>query len=1032
MPPTSSAFDIYHKYRSRSLNFRHFANPPAVYRGAPFWSWNTFIRIPQLRRQIDQFAQMGFGGFHIHSRVGLADEYLGRKYMEAVRVCTEHAQRRGMLNWLYDEDRWPSGFAGGLVTRDPRFRMKYLRWTPFPYGSVPHLGRSESGCLLGRFAVILRNGWLADYRRLDARDTPPADSRLWYAYLETADPTPRYNHQTNVDTFNRQAIERFIEVTHERFKAVVGDAFGDTIPAIFTDEPQFQKKQRLQHPDDLEDVLLPWTDDFADTYRAAYGQDIEAFLPELIWELPNGRASLVRYRYHDHTAERFASAFGDTLARWCRRNGIALTGHMLAESDLHGQTRGGGEVMRAMRSFHIPGIDILCDRIEFITAKQAQSLAHQNGCPGVLSELYGVTGWDFDFAGFKRQGDWQTAMGVTVRVPHLAWVSMAGEAKRDYPPAIGYQSPWYSHYALVEDHFARVNAIMTRGTPLIRVGMIHPIESSWLTYGVISQTCRDTQELEVSFKTITNWLAFGLIDFNYIAESNLAKQSAEQRGKRFQVGKMRYDAVIVPPMRTIRQTTLNRLQRFSEAGGKVIFVGKAPSLVDAKPSTAAQRLARHCTTLPFSERALLEELASLREVSAELASGTASATLLHQIRVDGRQRHFFFCNIDRDKPQPNTLLRFTGRWDATLRDTATGTSRRLPAHDDPDKPGSTLLRWDFPAHGHLLVTLTPRQKARPLPARPATQPVWREINRLEDPVPVTLSEPNVLLLDQAQWRLEGQTRWQPAEELLRIDNIVRQRLGLPRRGGGMAQPWTDIDPDPVVSRLQLRFIIQSDVTVPSPQLALENAAATHIELDDRRVPSRITGWWVDEAIQTVRLPRLSSGRHELVLTLPLSRKMDVEWCYLLGDFGVTLAGRHARLIAPVRKLAFGDWTTQGLPFYVGNVTYHCRLTTTGEPVRLEVPHFRNPLLTVALNGRSAGTIAFAPFHLELSPRKGRHRLDITAFGHRANAFGPVHHTDDNLRWIGPDAWRSRGPHWTYGYRLKRMGILDAPIISARE
>src|SRR5690606_15996423 len=116
-------------------------------------------------------------------------------------------------------------------------------------------------------------------------------------------------------------------------------------------------------PDDLADVLIAWTDDFAETYAAAYGQRIEDHLPELFWELPEGQASVVRYRYHDHTAERFASAFCDVMARWCSRNGIAQTGHMLAEAELHSQTRGCGEVMRAMRSFQLPGIDILCDNI---------------------------------------------------------------------------------------------------------------------------------------------------------------------------------------------------------------------------------------------------------------------------------------------------------------------------------------------------------------------------------------------------------------------------------------------------------------------------------------------------------------------------------------------------------------------------------------------------------------------------------------------------------------------------------------------
>ena len=180
------------------------------------------------------------------------------------------------------------------------------------------------------------------------------------------------------------------------------------------------------------------------------------------------------------------------------------------------------------------------------------------------------------------------------------------------------------------------------------------------------------------------------------------------------------------------------------------------------------------------------------------------------------------------------------------------------------------------------------------------------------------------------------------------------------------------------------------------------------------------------------MPTFPAGDHELILTIPFTRTTDPEWCYLLCNFGVAVAGRHARIIAPVRTLAFGDWTHQGLPFYAGNVTYHC--TVEGEGTRemlIEAAKFKNPLLSVNLDGQPAGKIAFAPFQLNLGVlAKGAHALDITAFGNRVNAFGPLHHTDENLKWVGPTAWRSTGSNWTYGYQFKRMGILVAPTIKA--
>jgi hypothetical protein len=100
----------------------------------------------------------------------------------------------------------------------------------------------------------------------------------------------------------------------------------------------------------------------------------------------------------------------------------------------------------------------------------------------MLSELYGVTGWDFDFRGHKFQGDWQAALGVNVRVPHLAWQTMKGEGKRDYPASISYQSPWALEYKRIEDHYARINTALTRGQSKPRVAVIHPVESYGMLY----------------------------------------------------------------------------------------------------------------------------------------------------------------------------------------------------------------------------------------------------------------------------------------------------------------------------------------------------------------------------------------------------------------------------------------------------------------------------------------------------------------------------------------------------------------------
>lgn len=1018
-----------------------FKEPLSIHRGTPFWSWNNKLDQEQLLRQIDGFKQMGMGGFHIHCRTGMGTEYLGEEFMSIVRVCVEKAAGQGLLVRLYDEDRWPSGFGGGLVTKNPDYRAKYLLFTRVPYGqdagqmaSVSNnLGsRAENGVLLARYEIVFYAGCLASYRRLEEGESSADNSQEWYAYLETSRPSAWYNNQTYGDTLNAEATKRFIEVTHEAYKKAVGDHFGKNIHSMFTDEPQFIHKTCFQSPDEQRDLFLPFTTDFLASYEMAYGQKLEDVLPEVFWELPDKKASVARYRYHDHVCERFATAYADVLGKWCEDHGIFLTGHMMEEPTLQSQTVALGEAMRSYRSFQLPGIDLLCDWREYTTAKQAQSASRQYGRSGVLSELYGVTNWDFDFVGHKGQGDWQAALGVTVRVHHLTWVSMEGEAKRDYPASIGYQSPWYKEYKLVEDHFSRLNAVLTRGNAVCRVGVIHPIESFWLCYGPQEQTALEREERETQFQDLTKWLLFGTIDFDFVCESLLPSQTPHQEGGQFHVGEMTYDAVMVPSMRTIRSTTLDRLETFSSAGGQVIFTGEIPSLMDAEPSSRPAELAQKSLRIDHTRGAILEALEPYREIDVRLQDTKPADTILTQLREENGTRYLFLCNTDRLKPRDKTRIRIRGSWKVTRLNTFDGTDTLVPSEF---KEGKTELEWSFAGCESLLLLLEPGWQAGGELVQP---PILKEYGRLESPVPVTLSEPNVLLLDQARWRWNDDA-WQPLEEILRLEHLVSAKLGLSLRSGeGVAQPWTDQAPAPIMGQVQIEFTIQSEVEVNDALLALENVANTQVTLDDVPVEKAVKGWWVDEAIQTIALPRVTQGTHRLVLTIDFSRKTQLEWSYLLGDFGVKIEGRSARLVAPVRTLGFGNWIAQGLPFYAGNVTYHCRLENQEAEMWLQVPKYKAPVLTVDYNGKRVGPIAFPPFELKL-PVPGTdpsQTLDITVYGNRVNAFGSVHNADETVVWAGsPGTYRTQGKDWAYEYQLKPMGILAAPIlktVSVRE
>ena len=150
---------LYPRNTENKLSDELFKNPGSEYRGTPFWAWNGRLSRQQLLDQIKIFKKMGLGGFHMHVRTGMDTPYLGEEFLEFVRFCIETAKQEGMLAWLYDEDRWPSGAAGGLVTKDRRYSARHLLFTPTSYGagglgemeeSRAEGTRQENGRLLGR------------------------------------------------------------------------------------------------------------------------------------------------------------------------------------------------------------------------------------------------------------------------------------------------------------------------------------------------------------------------------------------------------------------------------------------------------------------------------------------------------------------------------------------------------------------------------------------------------------------------------------------------------------------------------------------------------------------------------------------------------------------------------------------------------------------------------------------------------------------------------------------------------------------
>ncbi|MBQ7983467.1 MAG: hypothetical protein IJ302_07850, partial [Clostridia bacterium] len=721
-----------------------FKNPGAAWRGKPFWSWNGELREDEVRRQINVMKEMGLGGYFMHSRAGLITEYLGEDWFDLINAGADEGEKTGMEAWLYDEDRWPSGSAGGKVTVDPQYRMKSIVITEqsadtFAWDDeiiLCFLAKLDGIDMYAYVPVILNadiTAALADAQTC-AQDKPGAWRVLSFRIVPDA-PNSNYNGTTYIDTMSRKAPDRFIELTHEEYKKHCGDKLGTTIRGIFTDEPHRGcAMDNCAEHDGTITCSMCWTDDFFAEFEKRYGYDAQAVLPELFYRKNGERFAPIKHDWFDLADNLFLERFAAPINDWCIANGIDFTGHVLHEDSLTNQAVPHGSLMRFYEYMGAPGVDVLSEgNRSYWIVKQLSSAARQLGKKWLLSELYGCTGWQFNFKSHKCVGDWQALFGINLRCQHLSWYTMEGESKRDYPASILHQSTWYPYYNDVESYFARFGVFMTEGKPVCDVLVLNPIESvwsqsylGWASWIFPKADAADVLRLENNYTQLFHMLTGNHIDFDYGEEQMMEQHASLSRDADgtplLCIGEMSYRVVVISGMETIRPTTLQLLSDFAEMGGRIIFAGEPPAYVNAVPDGAPAAFAKqYGICIPFEGSALAAAIRgiSCAPIAVTLPDGTPAKDVFVQMRNYGDSAGFVLLNTDRDNAsQPLTVRIASAKalscecWD--LRDGKRYCADSMTTYAD----GCVCIRTALPAAGTQAFVLRTDKDAS-LPAYPA-------------------------------------------------------------------------------------------------------------------------------------------------------------------------------------------------------------------------------------------------------------------------------------------------------------------------
>ncbi|MBS7642857.1 MAG: glycosyl hydrolase [Candidatus Bathyarchaeia archaeon] len=981
-----------------------FKNPPSEFRGVPFWSLNDRLYPVEIKRQIDLLWDAGYGGAFFHAREGLATPFLGREWFDAFEAAIEEAESKGMYIWIYDELWWPSGFAGGMVPAiDPGYRAKAILMIP---GERAYDGSD----VIATFRCRVRGGLPIEYERVE-----PGEESGDYVYLTFV----RYTASTGetwfcgfsyVDLLDPNVVKKFIEIAYEPYAYRYSKNFGGVIPGIFTDEPNFSASRppRVRLPAVIPPrgprfpvVALPWTDKLPVIFKEKYGYDILDRLPELFLDI--GNYTETRYHFWKLVTSLFVESFSKQLYEWCEKHNLKFTGHYLAEDTLLSQITSIGAAMPHYEYQHTPGIDHLGMQIwrSLLTAKQVASVANQLGKNRVLCEAYGCLGNYPSFADRKWIGDWLYAMGVNLLNHHLVPYSMRGRRKRDYGLNIHWSQPWWRYNRVIEDYYARLSYILSRGYRPTKLLVIHPIGGAWSLYSPLNSS--KVVELDKVFERLLRMLLSIHMDFDLGDEILIEKYGRVADG-RFYVGMVGYEAVLIPPSPSLSSSIVRLLEEFVESGGLVLAVSPTPYMVDGKPSEAIGKLISRAKVLDRIDRNLLED--SLKDLRNVVIEGDPYGDVLSHLRIDGDSHILFIANSSRVR-EYDLKIRVDGLYTVELWDPFTGSIEAYPVEY---VEGKTLFKLNLPPIGSALFVLKPgstgsinTMRRCKLVSEIPIGGVWSVRRR----------NLNVLVLDYCRYSVGG--AWSDLMPLCRVQEAIAQ--------SGLG------------SKFKLRFEFQSEVDFIDRKayLVVEKGNEFRIEVNGIPIEDWSAGYWIDSSFLMADISRLvGRGINTIELEGVVGLEPELENIYVLGDFGIEVSAKGgSKIIEEPHEVELGDMTRKGYPFYVGELelTREFELDhVDGCSIHVKFDRLDAALALVYLNDTEVAKLILPPYEVDVTNyvRKGVNTVKVVLVGTLRNALGPLHHKLGDPDWVSPESFRDPA-NWTDEYMLKPFGVYGVKL-----
>lgn len=625
-----------------------------------------------LLEEIERMHSVGVRGFIIEARP--FPEFLEQPWWDTVSFILAEAKKRGLKVFIFDDIKFPSGFAAGRVRdKHPDYLKLYLRkecldaigpvtdaffllgsWVAGPEKIVRAVAAQVTAddCYFDASTAIDVTHLLDDNSNL-SWSVPPGRWKLFF-FISTQEGGEGHTREY-INPINPAAVRAYLDEVYEPHFTRFESYFGNTLEGFFSDEPRFGSAGSYESTLGNPSMVIPYSEKLLEHLADAWGSDFTVMLPSL-WHDGGLTTSRARFTYMDVVSDLYARHYTQQIGDWCRSHRVKYIGHVVEDNGAHTRLGyGTGHFFRAMVGHDWSGMDVVLHQLlperhtgkyatpfgtlgerEYCSdffywglTKLATSAGHldpkKNGI--TFCEAFGAYGWN---AGLKLM-TWMTnhfcVRGVNHFVPHA--FSPQEFPDVDCPPhfyARG-NNPQWRYFKIWADYTNRICHLLSGGRHIAPVAVVYHAEAEWMgDYDPFEKVVKLLSRRQIDCDVVP----FDLLqDPKTIVSANGALAIHDEV----------YHVLVVPYSRFLPHEFIVSLTDLAKRGLHVVFLEEMP----IPCCLSSESLENFSPTI--------DSIATLNVLSYEKLSPQIIAWDLHDISVSTQEndlRHYHYVNGHED------------------------------------------------------------------------------------------------------------------------------------------------------------------------------------------------------------------------------------------------------------------------------------------------------------------------------------------------------------------------------------------------